>query len=612
MTRLLQAARALRPVRRRLLLFFLPWLAIFSIGVPLVWQELRQSLERPLLRAQADFLDQGTQILGRTLATVRRDATFLAQMLGGGLGDTPVATKLLYTVTTNGGNYAQTRWVDERGDERIRIELRDGHARIAGAAELRNEAGAAYFVDARTLTADQFHVAGFGTGLPGAPTTLPLLRAVTPVMDGEQRRGLVVLDYQAQRLLDRLGGLGRTLDFNTFLVDHQGRWLMHPGNGDAPAALPIARPALWTQIGGQARGLHRDPDGIWAHARFSPAEDADNGQRAWTLIVQVPEGVLAPVESRWLLMLALLSAVALIAAFWLSARLAWSVHQVEARSAELARANTELERNIVNLRALQAQLARADKLSSLGLMVAGVAHELNTPLGSALMALSTAREGVATLEAQIGTGLRKSDLTSFLATSHEGLELAHRAVSRAADLVRRFKQVAIDRTTMERRSFDLAEVIVDTDHRLHRWKPGSPVSLELKLAPGLQMESYPGPLGQVVTNLLDNALTHAFPEQRPGAITLEAAAEGPDHVRITLADNGVGIPADAIERVFDPFFTTRRHAGGTGLGLHVTHQIVTDLLGGQIEVESQQGGASSGTRFSLLLPRVAPPHAPAH
>lgn len=625
--RLLAGLRQLRPVRRRLLVLFLPWLAIFSVGVPLVWQDLRQSLQSPLLRAQAEFLDQGTQILARSQAALRRDVVFLSQMLGdlpdGGIDRNPIAVTLLYNVAAHTGFYDQVRWVDETGRERIRVALRGERLEVLPAAELRDRSARPYFAAAMGLGAGQLYFSDLELDAAepdaDAQPLRPTLRVATPVFEHGRPRGIVVVNYRAERLLDRLASLGRQLDFNTYLVNHHGGWLLHPDaaqtwgwmRGHPERSAAHRHPALWRQMQLPPRGLHRDDDGIWAYARFDPVDDpASEASLAWTLVVRIPTAAVDAAEARWRLTLTVLAAAALLVTFGLSARLAWSVHMVEVRGAQLAAANAALQQTIDNLRAVQAELARADKLSSLGLMVAGVAHELNTPLGSALMALSTARADIATLERRVAEGLRKSDLATFLEASRDGLELANRSVARAADLVRRFKQVAIDRTTMERRGFDLAEVIVDTDHRLHKWDAGGAVSLHLDLAPGLHMESYPGPLGQVITNLIDNALTHAFPDGRPGAITVEARAEDAERVRICITDNGVGIPPAHLDHVFDPFYTTRRHAGGTGLGLHVTHQIVTEVLGGQIQVSSHHGGAASGTRFIVLLPRLAPPHLP--
>lgn len=613
-------------IRRRLLVLLLPWLVLFSLGVPLVWQDLRQSLQAPLLSAQADLLNQSAQILVRSLASLRRDVTFLAQMLGdlpdGGVDGSPMAVKLLYSVAANTGYYDQVRWLDENGQERIRIDRRDDALEVVPPDALQNKLDRPYFATTMALGHGQLHISELDLKVEHGPVTRspqPTLRVATPLFEAGRPRGIVIVNYRAERLLERLAGIGRQLAFDSYIVNNRGGWLLHPDHtqrwgwllGHPERNIATQHPALWRQMQAQTHGLHRDDSGVWAYARFDPVDDPGaDGTQDWQLIVRIPADALAAAEARWKLTLAALAGVALLVTFGLSAQLAWSLHLVEERGAELAAANAALQKNIDDLRALQAELARADKLSSLGLMVAGVAHELNTPLGSALMALSTAREDIQTLGRRVNDGLRKSDLLAFLDSSREGLDLANRAVARAADLVRRFKQVAIDRTSMERRGFDLAEVIIDADHRLHRWDAGSPVTLTLELTPGLHMESYPGPLGQVITNLVDNALTHAFPGGRPGAITLRCAADGPDRVRISFADNGVGIPAENLRHIFDPFYTTRRHAGGTGLGLHVTHQIVSEVLGGQIHATSTHDGPQSGTGFTLVLPRIAPPHAP--
>lgn len=243
-------------------------------------------------------------------------------------------------------------------------------------------------------------------------------------------------------------------------------------------------------------------------------------------------------------------------------------------------------------------------------MVAGVAHELNTPLGVANLSLSRMTDDVSTLETRVTQGPRRSELFGFIADSRSNATLAQDAIRRCADLVRRFKQVAVDRTTLARRPMDLtqtlAETLADADPRLRKWDASQGVGLTLDLAAGVQMDSYRGPLQQVASNLLGNVLRHAFPEGRGGTVVLRAAAEGAAQVRIVVEDDGVGIPAEVLTHVFEPFFTTARGRGGTGLGLHIVHQLVSDLVGGRIGVASPPPDAGSGTRFTITLPRVAP------
>ncbi|HBN55071.1 MAG TPA: histidine kinase, partial [Stenotrophomonas sp.] len=215
----------------------------------------------------------------------------------------------------------------------------------------------------------------------------------------------------------------------------------------------------------------------------------------------------------------------------------------------------------------QQELARAERLSSLGLMVAGVAHEMNTPLASAQLALGTLRDGIARLQVQVQAGLRRSELDGFLAEAGGACTLADGELRRTAALVQRFKQVAVDRASLERRRFELAEVLLDADPRLRRSGSIDGIALELDLEPGIAMETYPGPLEQVVANLLNNALLHAFPGGGEGRIRLSARRDGDAWVRIEVADDGGGIAPEHLPRIFEPFYTTARNRGGTGLGL---------------------------------------------
>lgn len=256
------------------------------------------------------------------------------------------------------------------------------------------------------------------------------------------------------------------------------------------------------------------------------------------------------------------------------------------------------------LQLAQAQLVEREKLASLGALVAGVAHELNTPIGNSLLVASTLQDSSRRFaERARGEALRRSELERFCISAEESSSLLVRGLGRAAQLVASFKQLAVDQTSDQRRSFDLAkvceEVALTLDNRLRREEH----RLELQIPPGLQFDSFPGPLEQVLSNLVLNAVLHGFEGRSGGRMRLQAEALGGDWVRLVFSDDGRGIPAELLPRIFDPFFTTKMGKGGSGLGLHICYTIVSSLLGGQISVSSVAG---QGTRFELLLPRVAP------
>ena len=249
-------------------------------------------------------------------------------------------------------------------------------------------------------------------------------------------------------------------------------------------------------------------------------------------------------------------------------------------------------------------LARSERMASLGGLVAGIAHEINTPVGNALLVASTLGDRLAEVEAgMLGGTLRRSEFSAFMASISESAQLLSRNLHRAADLIQNFKQVAVDQTSDKRRVFDLAKVFEEV-HMLMapRFKVSSH-RLELSCEAGLTMDGFPGALVQVLTNLVDNALVHAFDGRGEGVIVLGARRLGSDRMQITCDDNGCGIPLAQQSRIFDPFFTTRFGQGGSGLGLSIAMNLVHDLMGGEMVVASAPG---SGTHFTITLPGAAP------
>ncbi|WP_317204421.1 ATP-binding protein [Janthinobacterium sp.] len=259
------------------------------------------------------------------------------------------------------------------------------------------------------------------------------------------------------------------------------------------------------------------------------------------------------------------------------------------------------------LKDAQTQLVSQEKLAALGSLMAGVAHELNTPIGNSLLIASTMQQKTEDLERLLlGAGLRRSDLAAYIADNRKASALVMRGLSSAADLVNSFKQVAVDRTTEQRRLFDLQQVtheIIAT--MMNRVRAGGH-AIEVAIPELLMMDSYPGPFGQVITNLINNALLHAFEARSGGRMWLTAQLAG-ERVRVSLRDDGAGIAREHRQRIFDPFFTTKLGQGGSGLGLSISYNIVTSLLGGSIGVDS----SPAGTTFSLELPLTAPRHDPA-
>ena len=262
--------------------------------------------------------------------------------------------------------------------------------------------------------------------------------------------------------------------------------------------------------------------------------------------------------------------------------------------------NKELTKTLQDLQAAQKQLIEAEKMAALGGLVAGVAHEINTPLGVGVTAASTLDQETDLFVEACKTGLTRATLKDYIHTARQSSKLILSNLTRAADLVHSFKQVAVDQTTLEKRTFDLNTYLKAVLRSLG--PPLSRYTVTIKGEQMVQLHSYPGAFSQVITNLAMNSLTHAYEKGETGHLSFEYKTDQ-SKVILTYSDDGCGIPPEHLSKIFDPFFTTARHQGGTGLGLHIVYNLITQKLGGTICCQSEVG---QGTRFTLHLPLEAP------
>ncbi|MGF7173256.1 sensor histidine kinase [Azospirillum doebereinerae] len=281
---------------------------------------------------------------------------------------------------------------------------------------------------------------------------------------------------------------------------------------------------------------------------------------------------------------------------------------VEARSAEeIFHAMQALETAYAELKETQDHLVQAEKMASLALLVAGVAHEINTPVGIAFGCASHLSGRTKALGDAFEAGtMKRSDLTAYVAAAGESSRLIQQNLTRAAELIQSFKRVAVDQTSEERRRFDLLAYLEEIVTSLGPTLRKTPHRVAIACSPGIVLDSFPGALSQVVTNLVMNALTHAFPDGTgrmvEGHMVIDVDDPGDGEVIVRFSDDGVGIPEEHRSRVFEPFFTTRRGTGGSGLGLHIVFNLATRTLGGRISVDSTPG---DGTTFTLRIPKTA-------
>ena len=271
---------------------------------------------------------------------------------------------------------------------------------------------------------------------------------------------------------------------------------------------------------------------------------------------------------------------------------------------ELRASKERAETALHELNAAQQNLIDAERLAALGGLVAGVAHEVNNPIGISLTVASSFARRTEIFEAELRseTGLRRSQLEEFVRTSRDAAQQLVGNLQRAGELIQSFKQVAVDRSRAERRQFDLREA---TDQIIASLRPAlkkASIGLSVEVPESLLIDGYPGSYGQILTNLFLNAANHAFADGRSGVITISAKPRGNDDVEIIFADNGAGMTPDVQRQAFDPFFTTRRDEGGTGLGLHIVYNLVTQQLGGRMMLDSRPG---QGTTVRIIIPMAA-------
>ncbi|MBC3875534.1 ATP-binding protein [Undibacterium flavidum] len=275
--------------------------------------------------------------------------------------------------------------------------------------------------------------------------------------------------------------------------------------------------------------------------------------------------------------------------------------KVDERTQDLQLANQHLEQVLEDLRGAQRQLVQSEKLASLGFLVAGVAHEINTPIGNALLVGTSLREEIDQFDQQTKQKLTRSLLDKHVDFIIRGSDVLVSNLKRSAQLVQGFKQLALDRATEQQRIFVLVEVIDEVMLAMAPILRRTPHQLRIEVPHDLQMHSYPGPLTQIIVNFINNALVHAFEGQSSGHMCLSAKLVADDMVEILFSDDGCGMPEEVANHVFDPFFTTKLGQGGNGLGMHIAYNIATQLLGGEIRVETALG---KGTCWRLQMPRV--------
>ncbi|GAC13762.1 ATP-binding protein [Aliiglaciecola lipolytica] len=274
--------------------------------------------------------------------------------------------------------------------------------------------------------------------------------------------------------------------------------------------------------------------------------------------------------------------------------------KVQLRTVALKEANQELIETLEKLHQFQRQMVQNEKMASLGDMVAGVAHEVNTPIGLGVTASTMMLDRLKNIEKEFDAKtLKASTLSKFISEGQENLNIIYRNLNRAAELISSFKQVAVDQTSESNRTFSFSqlmdEILLSMRPKLKKYDH----VVTVHCPSDLYIETKAGPINQIMMNLIMNSIIHGFEFIQKGNIDIYVEMITDNKIKIRYVDDGKGIPEHLRKRIFDPFVTTKRGQGGSGLGMHLVYNLITQALNGSITITSE---INKGVEFTILFP----------
>ncbi|MRV71202.1 hypothetical protein GJ700_05645 [Duganella sp. FT92W] len=471
------------------------------------------------------------------------------------------------------------------------------------------------------------------SGQPGFVARAPVYRPGAPIETVEQRRaalvGFVAIVFRVHNLMRevvdtpllahmtiRINDAGYQQDrtpaaptLDNLMFDSAGK----VGSTPRPAILPGLATDIGLDVGERRWVMHfeghagtRYPDGTVYVAWIGAAGTLISALIAMLLVTALKRRALAEQLQRDIKVREQAEA-ALVET---QRGLERSLDEVAAQKASAELAHRDLTLVLATLKQAQANLITSEKMASLGALVAGIAHELNTPIGNSLLTASALDDMVVAFERKLaeGGGIKRSALDEHLHDTHHACKILAGSLNRAAELITSFKQVAVDQTSGHRRRFNLGGVVRDTVATYAAQLRRANCETTIDIPDALEFDSYPGSVSQVLSNLISNALLHAFDGRHGGKLHIRAHELEPvpgqeRSVLLEFSDDGVGMAPRTLHQIFDPFFTTKMGQGGSGLGMNIVYNIVTGVLRGSISIQSEP---EQGTTISIVMPMVAP------
>ncbi|UJF20868.1 sensor histidine kinase [Shewanella sp. OMA3-2] len=519
---------------------------------------------------------------------------------------------------------SQIRWLDHNGQEVVRVEFVAGEVVVPQVTSLQNKQARYYFKQGMQVAAPNMYVSPIDLNVERGEVIKPFEPVIRGTIktssDTHLFSGLLIINYRLDNLLATIRD-HNIPEAKISIINREGYWLLHPHPDkewgfmlDQPRLnLKTESPEFWHYQNEHSTGGDYILDNVLSSfiplAIFLGAETGANTSELLLYATSNPN-FLSGARTQYLFFVLVIFLSLAVCGFFIIWRefcyqcklIALSL-KLQNEQQELERVNDSLTKNIVRQQLLQDELVEANKLSSLGLMVAGVAHELNTPIGGAIICVSSADNANEKLKKSMLEGLSKSQFSAAVELIHSSLHLAIVNLDKAVNHLKHFKRLAIDRVNEDYIECLLDEVVSDLIVSLQPLFIKSKVVLVEDIEANLALLTRPGIISQVLENFIINSLKHGFAPGQPGIIEIKARRLSESQISILVSDNGSGIPSTLQNNLFDPFVTSGRGKGNIGLGLYMVNQWVTKLLEGQIMLNSEQNGDNKfSTQFTVLLP----------
>ncbi|MGB2740939.1 MAG: HAMP domain-containing sensor histidine kinase [Cognaticolwellia sp.] len=521
---------------------------------------------------------------------------------------------------------SQIRWLDVSGEERFRINFSKGKGEIVNQDRLQNKVLRDYFKQGISIDAPDSYISKIDLNMeygvivtPYEPTLRVTYRtnANDYLVDG-----LLIINFNLTNLFEKIR-VYSSKNAQINIVNQESYWLFShdPLNewgfmlGNPEIALSNLKPELWRKILKQKdRNIFRYFDhNIYTLGKlpvFFSKDHKDVLNKDIHIYINSADETLSDIKYSALKYALVCFIIVLSIGAFITYReqryqqvLKKLFDELKSEKIALDAANQKLSTTIRQQQLLQGSLIEAQKLSSLGLLVAGVAHEMNTPIGGAIISVSNAEATIRRLITAMKSGLTKSELEKSTESIENNLALARVNLDKSVVLVKSFKKMAIDRNTDDIVICRISKVIDNLLVAFHSRLKNSKIKVNPQILSDIDINSRPGVISQVIENLVMNALNHGFKEGDAGEIEIKVENAGSNLVKLTVSDSGVGIEESLQSSIFEPFYTSARGKGNTGLGLYMLFQWVTQVLKGEVKVESEPSSDEHfKTKFMIMLP----------